>query len=306
MIDDDEMWRTPSPVDLYRQLPSGLYVPAPRRARRQLRVCDLFCGCGGFSLGVQSAGLNVVAAVEWEPHAINTYLSNLGSRHGCAVSYVDETDRARHRKTLAKMKESAASGWIGRHNKRPEGGGCRAMVVGDASEVTGDTIREALAAIGEDTTIDVVIGGPPCQGMSRSGKQRPDDPRNNLVLEYVRIADELGADMFVMENVPPLVTETKFRPLFDAVVARAHAAGFTVVANVLDAVNYGVPQYRRRAFIVGSRGAAAERPFTFPMPTHWSFGASPDGKRWSFFERDRGQIDEPEQLGLDLDGKGTA
>jgi site-specific DNA-cytosine methylase len=156
------------------------------------------------------------------------------------------------------------------------------MVIGDASKVTGGLIQEALGAIKASTPIDVVFGGPPCQGMSSSGKQNPADPRNNLVLEFVRIADELGAEMFVMENVPPLVTQAKFRPLFNALVDRAHAAGFTVTANVLDAANYGVPQRRRRAFVVGARGEANARPFSFAMPTNWAFVAEPGGERTDF------------------------
>lgn len=290
------------PHGLYRETPSGLYVPASPRSRRTLRVADLFCGCGGFSLGMQQAGLNVVAALEWEPNAIGTYLGNLGSREGCAVAYVDEADRKRHQKVMKKLGDSKSSGWIGRHNPRRDGSGCRAMVVGDAAKVSGEMIRETLRAIGEDTTIDVVVGGPPCQGMSSAGKQRPDDPRNNLVLEFVRIADELGADIFVMENVPPLITQRKYQPLFDELVGRANRAGFTVTANVLDAANYGVPQRRRRAFVVGTRGELAERPFSFAMPTNWSFVARPNGERVTFLDgepesdtdparRDDGQLD---------------
>lgn len=293
------------PHGLYEQRASGLYVPSRPRSRRPLRVADLFCGCGGFSLGMQEAGLNVVAAVEWEPWAIQSYLSNLGSVGGCAVAYAEESDRKRHQKVLKKLKQSQASGWIGQHNPRRDGSGCRAMVMGDASKITGDTVRDALRAIGDDTTIDVVIGGPPCQGMSTMGKQDPDDPRNNLVLEYARLADELGADMFVMENVPPLITQEKYRPLFEAFVARAHAAGFSVVANVLDAANYGVPQRRHRAFVVGTRGEADERPFALPMPTTWSFGSTPAGRRWSFLDRDRGSANEDSE-GEDAAGDSEA
>lgn len=158
------------------------------------------------------------------------------------------------------------------------------MVIGDATKVTGDFIRETLAAIKIECPIDVVIGGPPCQGISTgNAKRSPADPRNNLTLEFVRIADELGADVFCMENVPPLITEKTYRPLFDAIVERANAAGFTVTANVLDAVNYGVPQFRRRAFIVGTRGPVDR--FTFPMPTHWSFVAEPRKDAWETAHR---------------------
>lgn len=278
---------------------SGLYVPA--RPNRRLRGADLFCGCGGFSLGMQAAGIDMVAAVEWEPWAIVTYLSNLGSRAGCAVSYVSEDDRTRLFKVLNGKRGKASktgwiapadpktSGWIGAHNPNRDGSGCRAMIMGDAAQVSGDMIRDALAAVGESPEIDVVCGGPPCQGMSKAGRQRPDDARNNLTLEFWRIAAELGARCVVMENVPPLLTEKKFRPLFDALVEQAVEAGYTIVANVLDAVNYGVPQYRRRAFVVGTRDGAA---FQFPMPATWAFGAGPGVERRSFLDRDDSNADE--------------
>lgn len=284
------------PDGLYQRHRSGLYVP-----RRPLRGADLFCGCGGFSLGMQQAGIDMVAAVEWDPWATITYLSNLGSRAGCAVAYVSEDDRKRLFKALNGKRGSArktgwiapadpkTSGWIGAHNPNRDGSGCRAMIMGDAAQVTGDTIRETLAAVGESPEIDVVCGGPPCQGMSKAGKQDPADPRNNLTLEFWRIAAELGARAVVMENVPPLLTEKKFRPLFDATVEREVAAGYTIVANVLDAVNFGVPQRRRRAFVVGTRDGAA---FQFPMPVTWSFGAGPGIERWSFLDRDDQTADE--------------
>lgn len=278
--------------DAWERTASGLILPRRRARRGPLRAVDLFCGCGGFSLGVQTAGIDVIAAVEHWPEAILTYLSNLGSVDGCALAYVTDEDRRRFAKALKKAKESQTSGWIGRHNVHHDGRGCRAMVIGDVAQVTGDLVRQALAAIRCEVPIDLVFGGPPCQGMSKAGRQNPADPRNNLVLEFWRVADELGAEVVMMENVPPLITEKKFRPLFDEMVARANAAGFTVVANVLDAVNFGVPQFRRRAFVVGTRGEAGRRPFSFPMPTNWMFVAAPgqephrtrmSGERW---ERD--------------------
>lgn len=295
---DDEGGTSPA----WEETETGLLVP--RRPPRRLRGVDLFCGCGGFSLGVQTAGIDVIAAVEHWPVAIMTYLINLGSVDGCALAYVSDEDKLAFSRELKKAGESQTSGWIGRHNVHRDGSGCRAMVVGDVAKVTGDVVRQALAAIGVEVPIDVVFGGPPCQGMSKAGKQNPADPRNNLVLEFVRIADELGAEVFMMENVPPLVNDKKFRPLFDEIVARAQAAGFTVVANVLDAANYGVPQFRRRAFIVGTRGEAAKRPFGFPMPTNWCFVAKPGeqavrirqaGERW---EHDDDEESGPAQVGL--------
>jgi site-specific DNA-cytosine methylase len=321
----------PTMPEVWERTASGLIVPAPKlivpdrlraemdaddhdrdflrgngtlgddriaRARdgRPIRAVDLFAGCGGFSLGMQQAGIDVIAALEWDPHAVTTYLSNLGSVGGCAVAYVSETDKARLAKALKGSGRTTASGWIGEHNPDKSGRGCRAMIMGDAAQVGASFIRDALAAveIPKDTKIDVVFGGPPCQGMSSAGHQDPGDPRNNLVLEFVRIADELGADLFMMENVPPLITQSKFRPLFKELVRRANAAGFNVTANVLDAANYGVPQRRRRCFVVGTRNGVSS--FNFPMPQHWAFGSYADGRAWDQLEHDEATEPTPSDV----------
>lgn len=288
--------------------PSGLLVP---HEERMMQAVDLFAGCGGFSLGMQEAGFDVVAALEWDPCAVQSYLLNLGSRLGCAVMYVDESDRARFTKSLSKAK--LEDGWIGSNNGDRTGAGCRAMIVGDASKVSGDDVRAALRATLTDERVDVVFGSPPCTGFSTAGKQDPDDPRNSLVLEFWRIASELGADAVVMENVPPLMYDKKFRPVWDAMVKAANASGYDVVANVVDAANYGVPQFRRRVIVVGMKPGATDRHFQFPMPTHWGFGAPADGKkRWNM--RHSGEQEEhyegrrkravPKQLPMFADGGG--
>ncbi len=264
--------------DGYEMNGDGLFVPI--RPERVLNVVDLFCGCGGFSLGFEAAGLDVVGALENEPSSAHTYLWNLGSPRGCAVGYVDEADQKRFLRRLKPGDgldvQPGDHGWIG-YNKVARGGwgplgadcGCRGMMFGDASKVTGADLIAVMEAGGWRGEIDVVIGGPPCQGISTMGRQRKDDPRNNLVLEFVRIAGELGARCFMMENVPPLVKQAKFRPLFKVLVERAHEYGFNVAATVVDAVDYGVPQYRRRAIIQGYKEGAP----AFPMPTNYAMTA---------------------------------
>jgi DNA (cytosine-5)-methyltransferase 1 len=106
----------------------------------------------------------------------------------------------------------------------------------------------------------VLAGGPPCQGFSQLGARDPRDPRNRLWREYVRVLDETDADVFVMENVPQLLNSAQFR-LFRAEVVRR---GFRVIADVLNAADYGVPQTRRRAIVMGSR---LGEPF-LPQRTH--------------------------------------
>jgi DNA (cytosine-5)-methyltransferase 1 len=107
---------------------------------------------------------------------------------------------------------------------------------------------------------DVVVGGPPCQGFSQLGTRDPDDPRNRLWREYVRALEESGAEVFVMENVPQLLRSAQFRLFREDVEAR----GFTVQSTVLCAADYGVPQMRNRAIVIGSRLGAP----LFPQKTH--------------------------------------
>jgi DNA (cytosine-5)-methyltransferase 1 len=105
----------------------------------------------------------------------------------------------------------------------------------------------------------VVIGGPPCQGFSQLGTRDPKDPRNRLWREYVRALRLTGADVFVMENVPQLLKSDQFR-LFIKEVRRE----YTVTSGVLNAADYGVPETRRRAIVIGSRLGKPE----LPVATH--------------------------------------
>lgn len=264
------------------QLESGLFVPHQRKPRR-LRGIDLFCGCGGFSLGVISAGVEVVGAAEWWAEAAMTYLYNLGT-YPCDLQFVEPADRDRLETAIQKSwkrnrKSKILEPWLCGQNRHVDPGVSH-FWFGDVAKLTGARI---LADLGMSRgELDIVFGGPPCQGMSQAVKQREDDPRNNLVLEHLRIAAELGAKTCVMENVPPLVTSTKFRPLLDEWIRRANEAGYDVVANILDAANFGVPQFRRRAFIVASLPGFH---FQFPTPTNWAIGSAANGQRWDTLEK---------------------
>lgn len=96
---------------------------------------------------------------------------------------------------------------------------------------------------------DVVIGGPPCQGFSLLNKNREGDPRKQLWRPYFEIVERSQAKVFVMENVPQLLDSFEH----GEIMGTAKAMGFKVWAAVLSAADYGVPQTRRRAFIIGCK-----------------------------------------------------
>lgn len=120
------------------------------------------------------------------------------------------------------------------------------------SELTGSDIRK-LANLG-DRQIDCVFGGPPCQGFSLIGQRVLDDPRNSLVLDFVRLVAELNAKTFVFENVKGL-TVGKQRAFLEELVAAFGEHGYSVRLpwRVLNAASYGVPQHRERLILFGSK-----------------------------------------------------
>lgn len=126
------------------------------------------------------------------------------------------------------------------------------------TQTTAREIRE-LSAIG-DRDIDVVFGGPPCQGFSLMGKRNLDDDRNSLVSHFLRLVLELKPKFFVMENVRGM-TIGKHKKILHQVIEKFKQYDYQVRENyqVLNAANYGVPQNRRRLFLIGCR-----QEFTLP------------------------------------------
>lgn len=118
--------------------------------------------------------------------------------------------------------------------------------------MSGDEIRRR-ANLG-DADIDVVFGGAPCQGFSLIGKRALDDPRNQLVFHYVRLVAELQPKYFVFENVKGLTLGMHAEFLSELITALGYA-GYDVQNpyQVLNAADYGVPQDRKRLFVMGAR-----------------------------------------------------
>lgn len=127
-----------------------------------------------------------------------------------------------------------------------------AMIVRSVAGLTAAEIRKA-AGIG-DKTVHCVFGGPPCQGFSLIGHRVLDDPRNRLVLEFVRIVKELNAETFVFENVKGL-TVGRHKAFLAELVSAFDRAGYQVRLpwRVLNASNFGVPQMRERLILIGAK-----------------------------------------------------
>ena len=146
------------------------------------------------------------------------------------------------------------------------------VICASVTEISGDDIRQK-SKIG-DREVDVVFGGPPCQGFSMMGKRAFDDPRNQLVLHFMRLVKELNAKYFVMENVKGL-TLGNHRQFLDEVIENFEENGYHIINSyknsyknscktpcknsyknpykVLDASHFGVPQHRERLFLIGCR-----------------------------------------------------
>jgi DNA (cytosine-5)-methyltransferase 1 len=104
--------------------------------------------------------------------------------------------------------------------------------------------------------VDLLAGGPPCQGFSNLGTRLSDDPRNRLWFEFMRAVETVRPRAFIMENVPPILASEEGR----ATIMRAEELGYQVVAGTLSAELYGVPQKRKRAFFIGLLDAPAALP----------------------------------------------
>jgi DNA (cytosine-5)-methyltransferase 1 len=129
----------------------------------------------------------------------------------------------------------------------------------DISKLSSDKIKSFI----QNKRVHLIIGGPPCQGFSLAGniaRKFVDDPRNKLFKEFVRIVNHVKPDVFLMENVASLKTHNSGKTLKKIIKCFA-SAGYDVKSKILNAVNYGVPQNRRRIFIVGFK---KHNQFVFP------------------------------------------
>jgi DNA (cytosine-5)-methyltransferase 1 len=176
-------------------------------------IIDLFCGCGGFSLGFERAGFHVLLGIDVWKDALVTFSHN----HKCS-------------KTLH----------------------------ADLSIISPKDTEPLLG----ERSVDVIIGGPPCQGFSVAGKRIVDDFRNKLYKAFVAFVEYYKPKAFVLENVPNILSIGD-GIVRDSIVEGFTNIGYTVEYKVLTASDYGVPQNRRRAIFVGFNNG---HHFSFPEP----------------------------------------
>ena len=132
-----------------------------------------------------------------------------------------------------------------------------ATICGDVTQIS---YKKDIKPLIKDP-IDVIVGGPPCQGFSLSGPRNFNDPRNKLYLSYIRLVKEIRPKAFVIENVPGLVSLFQGQ-VKDKIIASFNALGYDVQYKILCASDYGVPQSRRRVFFVGFK--SNKKSFSFP------------------------------------------
>lgn len=129
-------------------------------------------------------------------------------------------------------------------------------ICGDITQISYE--KDIKPIIG-NVDIDVIIGGPPCQGMSLSGPRKFDDSRNKLYLSYIRLVEEIRPKAFVIENVPGLVGLFGGQ-IKDNIIKKFSGMGYKIQYKILCAADYGVPQLRKRVVFVGYREGEFEYP----------------------------------------------
>lgn len=179
-----------------------------------LNCIDLFCGCGGLSLGFEKAGFNILLGIDSWDDAIATFNYN---------------------------------------HKNSKG------ICADLSKLNAKDVEPNL----NGKVVDVIIGGPPCQGFSVAGKRILDDERNKLYKNFLRFVEYFKPKAFMMENVPNILS-IGGGIVKTSIIKDFSDLGYDIVYKILTASDYGVPQNRRRTFFVGLKNI---REFHFPNPT---------------------------------------
>jgi DNA (cytosine-5)-methyltransferase 1 len=201
-----------------------------------LKLADIYCGASGMSSGFKAAtaawsegaedeGFEIVYGVDRDKNAIETF-------------------RRLHFQGLPQE---------------------RLEVVAPCKNIDEITAQSILDAIKPHSNVDILIGGPSCQGVSTAGLRNPGDHRNDMLLKFISLVRELQASWFAMENVSGLTHQNNRGLLAEIFKELESIPGYVVSGDVLLAADYGVPQFRYRLFIIGTNTGA---PIRFPSATH--------------------------------------
>lgn len=195
-----------------------------------LTCMDLFAGGGGLSLAAHTAGLTTKAFLEIDPHACDLLRQNLGIVLPSSAKVIQQ----------------------------------------DVADISGQELRRTIG------DVDVLIGGPPCQPFSMGGHRLGKRDERNLFPDLLEIVSELRPKAFIFENVAGLSTR-RFNGYLSSILNglafcltgshQRNRPDYLVKFKVLEAADFGVPQYRRRLFIVGFRKDLSID-WVWPEPTH--------------------------------------
>lgn len=193
-----------------------------------MRFIDVFAGCGGLSLGLLKAGCEGVAAIEKNPAAFQTLRHNL----------IDGTRYNFNWPDWLPISAMSCEEFIDNYKAQ-------------ISELTG--------------TIDLMVGGPPCQGFSTAGRRDPKDPRNKMAERYLELINIIRPKFIVIENVSGFNSKFKKKEVgtvpegvaskgsyADFICASLEVSGYTVSRGKINCAEFGVPQNRHRYLIVCS------------------------------------------------------
>lgn len=197
---------------------------------KKLNYIDLFAGCGGLSLGLYNAGWKGLFAIEKSPDAFKTLKHNLVDKY----NHFDWPD------------------WLMKDGQPTEL---------DIIDVLKKHKPELTALRGQ---VDMVTGGPPCQGFSSNGKRNEEDKRNKLITDYLNFIELVQPRILFFENVRGFTMEfiknkSKGKKYSIYVLEKLAELGYNVCGDIIDFSEYGVPQKRNRFILVGVRNDVVEK-----------------------------------------------
>ena len=196
---------------------------------REYTYIDLFSGPGGLCTGFISEGFVPRIAVEWSDTTVVTYAKS----HDAEIYELQDllANLGQLENILKKTKKTC-------------------LIHGDINQVSNELIREILKKKFGETTVDVVTGGAPCESFSMAGKRLENDARNDLFSNILRIAHAVDSTYVLFENVPGLLSDHKGNT-WKVMQNSFDSLGYYYKWQILNAKDYGIPQGRRRIYVVG-------------------------------------------------------